>query len=127
MERRGLGSVDVARRTRELDAISARLVLIDRIPLAEVRSILAEFDGAVRDHLARAVRSSSVIDEEHERFRVSLEQLAWFLRVVESDDHGGNRQALGQYGRVVAEAMRRHLADEGLLPSETDGPAGNAK
>ena len=49
---------------------------------------------------------------EHERFRVSVVQLGWFLGIVERDDHGGNRQALGQYGRLVVEALRRHRADE---------------
>jgi len=42
----------------------------------------------------------------------SIEQLWWFYRVVEGEDHGGHRQALGQYGRILAEALRRHRAEE---------------
>ncbi len=49
---------------------------------------------------------------DHERFRTSVQQLWWFYAIVEREDHGGNRQALGQYGRLVCEALRRHRAEE---------------
>ncbi len=49
---------------------------------------------------------------EHERFRTSVDQLVAILAVVEQDDHGGHRQALGQYGRIFTEALRLHRTDE---------------
>jgi len=39
-------------------------------------------------------------------WREALGQLRWLLGIVERDDHGGNRQALGQYGLLVAESLR---------------------
>ncbi len=50
----------------------------------------------------------ALLRADHAWFSVSLEQLAWFFGIVENEDHGGHRQALGQYGRLLAEALRRH-------------------
>jgi hypothetical protein len=50
----------------------------------------------------------ALLRADHAWFAVSLEQLAWFFGIVENEDHGGHRQALGQYGRLLAEALRRH-------------------
>ncbi len=121
--------VDIACPPGDLDAlidwferVSYRLVLLEEYRLDEIRSALDSLDRSVRHHLrstatfSRRRGPSDSSDEELERllaadhawFRTSLDQLWWFFAVVEEDDHGGNRQALGQYGRVLAESLRRH-------------------
>ncbi len=129
------GSAEIVAAPREFDAlvewvdgVSRNLVLLEPYPLPQVASWVDAVDRAVRDHLS-AYRALTVpgavgrrgadlatlrrtLEEDHARFRVSLDQLRWFFRVVEEDDHGGNRQALGQYGWVLAEALRRHRRDE---------------
>ncbi len=65
--------------------------------------------------------------EHHRTFRTSSEQVRWFLDVVLREDHGGHRQALGQYWRLVVEALEWHLAAEreSLLPNPgPSAPAG---
>ncbi|MGI0155038.1 MAG: hypothetical protein ACREDE_02715 [Thermoplasmata archaeon] len=119
------------------DRISTSLVLLEEYALPEVRAAIRVFGRAVRDHvhafdpaLAPAARAPSALAgaratlrSDHARFSISLEQLDWFLGIVEHEDHGGHRQALGQYGRVVAEALRRHRAEErAYLGPATEGP-----
>lgn len=121
-----------------VDRVSRNLVLLEAYSLPEVASWVDAVDRAVRDHLStyrELTPSRSVgrrdddfatlrrtLEEDHARFRVSLDQLRWFFRVVEEDDHGGNRQALGQYGRVLAEALRRHRRDERAYFGRTELP-----
>ena len=121
-----------------VDRVSRNLVLLEAYSLPEVASWVDAVDRAVRDHLStypELTLSRSVgrrdddsaalrrtLEEDHARFRVSLDQLRWFFRVVEEDDHGGNRQALGQYGRVLAEALRRHRRDERAYFGRTELP-----
>ncbi len=65
--------------------------------------------------------------EHHHTFRTSSEQVRWFLDVVLREDHGGHRQALGQYWRLVVEALEWHLAAERefLFPiPDPSAPAG---
>ena len=113
----------------ELDAlvdwfeqIAYQLVLLAEFSLPDLRHAVEVFAQAVTRHgeqppygeigrtgddeLARVLRA------DHGWFVTSAEQLRWFLRVVEGEDHGGHRQALGQYGRIFAEAVRRHRAQE---------------
>jgi hypothetical protein len=105
--------------------MSAGLVSLEPWPLSEVKGSIAAFESAVQRHLAGAPAGpggsnpygmpseiESLLDHEHARFVTSLEHLWWYYGIVEADDHGGHRQALGQYGRLVAEAVRRHRADE---------------
>ncbi len=108
---------------------SYRLVLLEEYPLSEVRAALLAVSDAVSAHRLsaedwignlsardpEAVHGAELLQGDHERFKTSLEQLWWFFRVVEAEDHGGHRQALGQYGRVLAEALCRHRADERRL------------
>ena len=121
-----------------VDRVSRNLVLLEAYSLPEVASWVDAVDRTVRDHLSTysdLTLSRSVgrrdddfatlrrtLEEDHARFRVSLDQLRWFCRVVEEDDHGGNRQALGQYGRVLAEALRRHRRDERAYFGRTELP-----
>ena len=102
------------------------LVLLEEYALSDVTAAVRAVERAVRGHRAqwdpriRAVRPGDeasdravrVVLSDHEWFEISLEQLSWFLRVVEKEDHGGHRQALGQFARVLAEALRRHRRDE---------------
>lgn len=52
------------------------------------------------------------LESDHRIFPTSIEQLEWLLQIVRNDDHGGNRQALGQYWKLLLEALTRHLDDE---------------
>ncbi len=103
------------------ERISYGLVLLEPYSLDHLRSAIDRFDSAVRDHSQRTVlppvrsvsdRLGAILRADHRWFSQSFEQLRWFFEVVERDDHGGNRQALGQFGRLVTESVRRHLADE---------------
>ncbi len=112
-----------------LEGWSYRLVLLEEYPLPEIRAALLAVSDAVSAHrqsaegwigtlLAadpEAAQGAGLLQSDHERFEASLEQLWWFFRVVEKEDHGGHRQALGQYGRVLAEALSRHRAEERRL------------
>jgi hypothetical protein len=136
--------LDIDAAIERFDRLSSNLVLLESGPLSEVRDALRVFDAAVRGHLASAeaaggraapasgdgATTAGILESDHRRFLISLDQLWWFFRVVESDDHGGHRQALGQYGRLLAEALRRHRADERTLPvdlSATDRPGSVAR
>jgi hypothetical protein len=102
------------------------LVLLEPLPRPAVRAEVDRFVRSVEQHLDRAAalgRESAprsrartaderLLGREHQRFRTSLAELRGLLAVVEADDHGGHRQALGQYGKILAEALRVHLNDE---------------
>lgn len=73
---------------------------------------------------------SSDLDRDHERLLASVEELRWLRGIVARDDHGGNRQAVGQYGKILAEALRDHRRRERAVarprrvppPSRAGGP-----
>jgi hypothetical protein len=108
------------------DRVSHALVLLDDMPLSDVRGAVAAFSAAVTAHRetdgglsasdvpqdAGLLAGRQVLREDHDRFASSVRQLWWLCGIVEHEDHGGNRQALGQYGRLAAEALRRHRAEE---------------
>ena len=109
-----------------LEHISSALVLLDERPLSEVHAAIRDFGLAVQEHVrtlepfasppgppsSALSEARAILRSDHAWFLGSLEQLEWFYRIVEGEDHGGHRQALGQYGRVLAEALRRHRRDE---------------
>lgn len=104
------------------DTVSLRLVLLADFPRDEVGAAVERFARAVSDHLdsvpppvdaASATERERLLASDHVRFRTSVEQLVGFYPVIEREDHGGHRQALGQYGRVFVESFRRHRRDEG--------------
>ena len=110
------------------DSLSYGLVRLEPYPLVEVRAAIAHFELAMARHIgdpvgidtprgegSEADRLLRVVASDHRWFATSFEQLWGLLRIVEGEDHGGHRQALGQYGRLVSEAVRRHLADERAL------------
>ena len=125
--------VDILSPPDEFDAmvewferVSQNLVLLEQYPLADVRRALEVFSLAVREHIRTSSvsfllpespdgelsRPRSTLLADHVWFATSLEQLDGVYGVVAGDDHGGHRQALGQYGLVLAEALRRHRNDE---------------
>ena len=133
-------AVDISRAPTDFDAlidwfelVSYALVLLEEFSLTEIRSAVARIEAAVLAHVSsspttrrdlaggnRLSELRKVVDADHVWFRISLEQLRWFLSVVERDDHGGNRQALGQYGRLLGESLRRHRRDELELSAELE-------
>ncbi len=116
------------RAVAEFQGLSERLVLLDEIALSDlVRDVLA-FEELLRGHLEDP-SSAGVpggptpgIEEDHRTFEESIEVLDWLLGVVRTDDHGGNRQALGQYGKVLAEALTDHRAREARGPPSAGRP-----
>ncbi len=111
-----LGPFD--RAVAEFGGLSQQLVLLDDIALPELARRVTGFEEALRSHIGGAASDgaaapiSSEIDEDHRTFAESIEVLEWLLGIVRTDDHGGNRQALGQYGKVLAEALLDHRARE---------------
>jgi hypothetical protein len=112
------------------------LVLLEPYPLVTVRGAVTAVTAGIGRHLdeplamaggtTREVREwnhlAQILDRDHAWFRTSLEQLAWFLEVVEREDHGGHRQAIGQYGRLLCESFRRHRELERLLATPRGEP-----
>ncbi|MGI0071639.1 MAG: hypothetical protein ACRECT_06190 [Thermoplasmata archaeon] len=121
------------------DRVSTNLVLLEEYPRPAIRRAIDRLERGVREHVASfdarlteggvppgtLADARAILRADHAWFSISIEQLEWFFEIVERDDHGGHRQALGQYGRVFAEALRRHRSDERayLGPSGT-GSAG---
>ena len=115
-----------------LENWSYALVLLENYPLSDLRAAVASVESAIRVHREATdpwitsllgeheeiARTARVVLHDHTWFATSLDQLEGFLRVVEGEDHGGHRQALGQYGRVLAEALRRHRRDESWLEAK---------
>jgi hypothetical protein len=125
--------VDIRRPPEGLDAlvdwfelVSYDLVLLEEFSLDEIRIAVARIAQGIETHGRSAERSppgpvagspeledlGHILSADHDWFRTSVDQLWWFFGVVEREDHGGHRQALGQYGRVLCEAVRRHRAME---------------
>lgn len=108
------------------DRVSYRLVLLEEYPPSDLEAAVARLDEAVRTHIASTESElgpvggrdrsrgelRDLLAADHARFPVSLDQLRWSLRRVVEDDLSGHGQALGQYGRVLTEALRRHREDE---------------
>jgi hypothetical protein len=107
--------------------IAEGLVLLAEYPVDSLRAELAKAEELLcRRHpasVARAVEEArrsrgrilrlgpeSVRD--HPWFELSVRELAGYLDCVARDPHGGNRQALGQYWRLLIEAVARHAAEE---------------
>jgi hypothetical protein len=106
--------------------LSSRLVLLADFPLADLERAVLAFEARVGRHVrefaswldttnpapGRVAEARALLRADHAWFGTSTEQLGWFFRIVASEDHGGHRQALGQYGRVFTESLRRHRVDE---------------
>ena len=100
-----------------------------------------EFESALRAHLRSSESiapsegpggDAGTIASDHSRFLSSIDQLWWFYRIVSSNDHGGHREALGQYGRLLTEAVQQHMSVEARIdagefagtPRRRDAPSG---
>jgi hypothetical protein len=108
------------------ELVSYNLVLLEEYSLDDIRGAVTRIAQAIETHgrTAGPVRPgpdagspelgdlARVLTADHDWFRTSVGQLWWFLGVVEREDHGGHRQALGQYGRVLCESVRRHRGEE---------------
>jgi hypothetical protein len=92
---------------RETDRLRQRL--LERHP-GSMEWMLRGTETAGGDRAA-----SRRIRAEHERFRASLAQLDWLLTIVRENDHGGNRQALGQYWRILLGSIVPHVEEETRL------------
>lgn len=124
----------LARAVEGFDRLANSLVRLEPLPFQQVRREVERFAGEVERHLVGAAPGAwpppqgpdraprDRLAAEHERFRSSVEQLRGLLDVIEGDDHGGHRQALGQYGRLLAEALRLHLADEARQEPSSPSP-----
>ncbi|MEM0128995.1 MAG: hypothetical protein QXG65_02355 [Thermoplasmata archaeon] len=116
------------RATDRFGGLSDGLVLLRPYLLGAVVEEVTGYADALEAHVAgydaRLERLGSsdgrvaLVRADHERLRESARQTRWFLGIVRGEDHGGHRQALGQYGRLVVEAVRRHRRDEAELLGE---------
>lgn len=143
-------SVDIRSPPNDFDSLvewlerwSYGLVLGENYSLTDLRGALDAVERSVRGHRiaaeAHVTRLGSadeetadlvrVVLQDHVWFETSLAQFRWFLDVVDQEDHGGHRQALGQYGRILADSLRRHRRDERKLEARsiprTPGPTGS--
>ncbi len=120
------------------EAYARRLVLLDEVSPEELETEIARFHTTVLlEHaerlgprLDRILRSPDAgaprqelarrLAQDHQRLATSENQLRWYLGIVEREPHGGNRQALGQYWRVLLEALERHRDEELALLGDPD-------
>jgi hypothetical protein len=128
---------------RWLGDLCDRLVLLEELPLERVEEAVRVVRPAVTRHAESpmlrpppaGVRADSRGDElwevlcsDHRWFEASMDEFEAVFNVVGSEDHGGNRQALGQYGRLLASALARHRRDEAEYDRlSRDGPSRDAK
>jgi hypothetical protein len=104
------------------------LVSLEDYPIEMVEDAVTDLEDVLRGHVSggaarppvSAYRDGSLnaerLEREHLRFRESFRELRFLLTVVRNDNHGGNRQALGQYWRILLEALELHLAEESAPP-----------
>lgn len=130
--------VALGRIIESFDRLSYGLVLLEPYFIEEIAAAVRTLRRSVERHIETSRRiwegeqGTSTRDsllrrelrDDHARFRTSLEELNALLGIIRRDDHGGNRQALGQYGKILAEALRIHLraeATEGTPHPEKPG------
>jgi hypothetical protein len=124
--------------------MSCGLVLLEPYSIEEIEDRVRSFSGSLHRHLNASQRirrtgspagvsgtvERGTFEVDHARFLNSLRELSTLLDIVRRDGHGGNRQALGQYGKILAEAVRIHLLGEDAEESTYRGkqePAGKAE
>lgn len=113
---------------RRQQALADDLVLLAEFPLPALEEALADIGRAIEEdesafegvlnrvgHAATRRAELERLRQDHRTFHVSVGQLRWLLDIVRRDNHGGNRQALGQYWRIVLEALGTHREDERRL------------
>ncbi len=85
-----------------------------------VRASERLLDSLPADHRA-GTTDAQTLRREHGALVGSLDELSALVEIVRHDGHGGNRQALGQYWRLLREALERHIRDEAELPPPPPG------
>lgn len=129
---------DLVALLKTTEPIAERLVLLSALPVEEILSAADRVQSTLVAHTDRAdafLRSlrgqrltgrvpPELLLHEHRIFPDSARQLRWFLDLVLRDDHGGNRQALGQYWKLLCEALAKHLEDEEAYLAASDGRGG---
>jgi hypothetical protein len=117
---------DLLRIIDDFDRVSCGLVLLEPYGIEEVAVAIRRLCAAVEIHVENRRKNGGVeagcsvhtsdrseeLEDDHARFQASLAELAALLEIISQDDHGGNRQALGQYGKILSEALRKHLRAE---------------
>ena len=115
------------------EGVSYRLVLLEEYPLDDVRRAVLTAQRVLTAHMHGPIpeppgdpgveyrEAGRILRSDHTWFLVSIEQLGWFWSIVAGEDQGGHRQALGQYGRILAEAIQRHRRDERRLERSLAG------
>lgn len=102
------------------------LVHLEPIPADELDRAARELASAFERHRMRldlwlatsmdahpaSRRRAERLLADHEQFGESILELRALREIVRRDGHGGNRQALGQYWRLVWEALARHVTEE---------------
>lgn len=112
----------VGRLLDEQRRLADRLVGLDEVPLATLEAQLKRLEtGAAELEAERRAPDRQRGYRPHPSisggtiwltrvpgtYTTAFEQLHWHLDILRADDHGGNRQALGQYWRLVLDALRR--------------------
>ncbi len=108
-----------------LGRLGDQLVLLEEYSLPDLRDAMETAARRIQRHIDASpamagwaepdsplTTVATLVRNDHRWFEVSLEELRGLVRVVEREDHGGHRQALGQYARLVAAALVRHRLDE---------------
>ncbi|MFZ1022820.1 MAG: hypothetical protein WAN87_01635 [Thermoplasmata archaeon] len=127
---------ELSRIIESFDRLSCRLVLLEPYSIEEVANGVRTLHRSVERHIetSRGTREIEQGDstpnslrrrelaDDHARFLTSLGELSALLGIIRRDDHGGNRQALGQYGKILSDALRIHVRAEAA-----DGTAGLEK
>jgi len=108
---------------------SRSLVRLSDCSLPQIREAVERMDAALADH-ARSPGTTRELEADHLWFQETRSQLQWLVGILNREDHGGHRQALGQYGLLVVESVVDHLtreADISRPPSPRGEPTGRGE
>lgn len=100
---------------RGFDALTERVVRLEEQDLPTVERAIEHLEALVDGHFAvcqRPSRPEGRRPTAQAHFALSFGELRSLVAIVHRDGHGGNWQALGQYGRLLAEAILAHLEED---------------
>ena len=127
---------------RRQEALAEDLVRLEVFSLAVLREETLALRGAVGEGHGSLMKlawnspepgvldakAAAQLESDHARYPTSLDQLEWSLAVVAREIHGGHRQALGQYWKILLESVVTHLTEESrLLRSTLQVSTGSSK
>jgi len=115
------------------EALAEELVRLEDFSLAVLRDEILALRGSVGEGHSSLMKLAwnspepgvldtkavAQLESDHARYRTSLDQLEWFLAVVARENHGGHRQALGQYWKILLESLVTHVTEESRLLRST--------